>query len=52
MVELAASALDSELDAFLASNDLWGGSGSIADCHQWSLALAKPGLNGASSHRL
>jgi hypothetical protein len=32
MVEVAAAAPDSELNAFLASNDLWGGSGSIADC--------------------
>ena len=23
---------DAELDAFLVSNELWGGSGSIADC--------------------
>jgi hypothetical protein len=32
VVESAAIAPDSQLDAFLASNDLWGGSGSIADC--------------------
>jgi hypothetical protein len=27
----AAAATDQELDAFLVSNDLWGGPGSIAD---------------------
>jgi hypothetical protein len=31
MVEDAITAPDAELDAFLASNELWGGSGSIAD---------------------
>src|SRR5215475_383031 len=32
LVEDAISGTDAELDAFLASNELWGGSGSIADC--------------------
>jgi hypothetical protein len=32
MVEDALTVPDAELDAFLASNELWGGSGSIADC--------------------
>lgn len=31
MVEDAADAPALELDAFLASNELWGGAGSIAD---------------------
>jgi len=31
-VESVATAPDSQLDDFLVSNDLWGGSGSIADC--------------------
>jgi hypothetical protein len=31
-VEDAVAAPDQELDTFLRSNDLWGGSGSIADC--------------------
>lgn len=32
MVEDAVAGPDAEVDAFLASNELWGGSGSIADC--------------------
>jgi hypothetical protein len=31
-VASAATAPHSQLNVFLASNDLWGGSGSIADC--------------------
>ncbi len=31
MVELAAKGSDTEMEAFLKSNDLWGGSGSVAD---------------------
>jgi len=32
MVEDSLAGTDDELNAFLSSNDLWGGSGSIADC--------------------
>jgi hypothetical protein len=32
MVENAVAGPDAGVDAFLASNELWGGSGSIADC--------------------
>jgi hypothetical protein len=32
MVEDALTGPDAEIGAFLASNELWGGSGSIADC--------------------
>jgi hypothetical protein len=32
LVEDAISGSDAELDTFLASNELWGGPGSIADC--------------------
>lgn len=32
LVEDAISGPDAELDVFLTSNELWGGSGSIADC--------------------
>ena len=31
-VEDVVGGPDAELDAFLVSNELWGGSGSIADC--------------------
>jgi hypothetical protein len=31
MVEEAISSPENELDAFLRSNELWGGAGSIAD---------------------
>jgi hypothetical protein len=59
MIELAASASDSELDAILASNDLWGGSGSIADCAVSVESLPRPrqrilwtGAAGAGQSRL
>ena len=32
MVEDAINGSGARVDAFLASNELWGGSGSIADC--------------------
>ena len=32
MVENAVTGPDAGVDAFLASNELWGGSGSLADC--------------------
>ena len=32
MVENAIEGTDEQLGAFLTSNELWGGSGSVADC--------------------
>ena len=32
VVEDAITGSDAELNAFLTSNELWGGSGSVADC--------------------
>jgi hypothetical protein len=50
IVEKAASAGEKELGIFLVSNDLWGGSGSIAD--QAGLGAGRDASTRAMEHAL